>query len=394
MRHPIPGGTMTETLQLPNDGAFLGRVRVPGTPQPLVVTVRNGELFDITAKDAPTVRDVCEMEDPAGYASAADGRSLGSVGEIAANGFEASRDTDRPYLLSPVDLQAVKASGVTFVVSLLERVIEEQARGNPEKADAIRADIATLIGHDLSRLKPGSPEAMEIKRKLIERGAWSQYLEVGIGPDAEIFTKCQPMASVGYGADVGLHPVSTWNNPEPEIAVIAASTGRIVGAALGNDVNLRDVEGRSALLLGKAKDNNASAALGPFIRLFDQTFSLDDVKRAKVSLRVEGEDGFLLEGSSSMSEISRSPEDLVAAAMGRHHQYPDGMALYLGTMFVPSKDRGEKGKGFTHKGGDMVTIATEKLGSLTNRVRLSTECPPWTYGASHLMRDLARAGLI
>ena len=235
---------------------------------------------------------------------------------------------------------------------------------------------------------------MACKQKLISRGAWSQYLEVGIGPDAEIFTKCQPMASVGFGADVGLHPVSTWNNPEPEIAVIASSSGRIVGAALGNDVNLRDVEGRSALLLGKAKDNNASAALGPFIRLFDETFSLADVKKAKVHLKVEGEDGFLLEGASSMAEISRSPEELVAAAMGPHHQYPDGMALYLGTMFVPSKDRGEAGKGFTHRSGDVVTISTEKLGALVNRVRLSTECPPWTYGASSLMRDLAKAGLI
>ncbi|MDF2389388.1 fumarylacetoacetate hydrolase family protein, partial [Nostoc ellipsosporum NOK] len=246
----------------------------------------------------------------------------------------------------------------------------------------------------LSKLKPGSPEAMEIKAKLISRGAWSQYLEVGIGPDAEIFTKCQPMASVGFGADVGLHPVSTWNNPEPEIAMIAASSGNIVGATIGNDVNLRDVEGRSALLLGKARDNNASASLGPFIRLFDDTFSIGDVKQAVVRLKVEGEDGFSLEGASSMAEISRSPEELVAAAMGPHHQYPDGLALYLGTMFVPSKDRGEKGKGFTHKVGDIVTISSEKFGSLVNRVRLSPDCPHWTYGASHLMRDLARAGLL
>ena len=390
----MTGETMTDLLQLPGEGVFVGRVRAPGTAHPLVVTVRGGDAVDITSKTAPLVRDICEMDDPAGYAKSATGRTIGPVGQIAQNSFQASRDEAKPYFLSPVDLQAVKASGVTFVVSLLERVIEEQARGNPEKADAIRADIATLIGHDLSKLKPGSPEAMEIKRKLIERGAWSQYLEVGIGPDAEIFTKCQPMASVGFGADVGLHPVSTWNNPEPEIAVIAASSGKIVGAALGNDVNLRDVEGRSALLLGKAKDNNASAALGPFIRLFDATFSIADVKSAKVRLKVEGEDGFLLEGASSMAEISRSPEELVASAMGRHHQYPDGMALYLGTMFVPSKDRGEKGKGFTHHGGDIVTIATEKLGALTNRVRLSTECAPWTYGTSRLMRDLAGVGLI
>ncbi|CAN7657670.1 fumarylacetoacetate hydrolase family protein [Mesorhizobium sp. LjRoot246] len=386
---------MTNMTVLPDDdGVFLGRARSSAAPHPLVVTVRDGTVFDITSRAAPTVRDICEMPDPAGHVLSAKGRPIGSLDDIAANSFETRRDPAKPYLLSPVDLQAVKASGVTFVVSLLERVIEEQARGSAEKADAIRADIAGLIGHDLSKLKPGSPEAMEIKAKLISRGAWSQYLEVGIGPDAEIFTKCQPMASVGFGADVGLHPVSTWNNPEPEIAMIAASSGRIVGATIGNDVNLRDVEGRSALLLGKAKDNNASASLGPFIRLFDDTFSIDDVKRAVVRLKVEGEDGFSLEGASSMAEISRSPEELVAAAMGPHHQYPDGLALYLGTMFVPSKDRGEKGKGFTHKVGDIVTISSEKFGALVNRVRLSPDCPHWTYGASHLMRELAKADLI
>jgi fumarylacetoacetate (FAA) hydrolase family protein len=385
---------MTNMTFLPDDGVFLGRARSPAAPYPLVVTVRDGTLFDITSSAAPTVRDICEMADPAGHVRSAKGKPIGSLDDIAANSFQARRDPAKPYLLSPVDLQAVKASGVTFVVSLLERVIEEQARGSAEKADAIRADIAGLIGHDLSKLQPGSPEAMEIKAKLIARGAWSQYLEVGIGPDAEIFTKCQPMASVGFGADVGLHPVSTWNNPEPEIAMIAASSGRIVGATIGNDVNLRDVEGRSALLLGKAKDNNASASLGPFVRLFDDTFSIDDVKQAVVRLKVEGDDGFSLEGASSMAEISRSPEELVAAAMGPHHQYPDGLALYLGTMFVPSKDRGEKGKGFTHKVGDIVTISSEKFGALVNRVRLSPDCPHWTYGASHLMRDLAKADLI
>lgn len=385
---------MADATNLPQDGVFLGRARSPHKPHPLVVTVRGGDIVDITTRLAPTVRDVCELDDPAAHAAAAKGETIGSVEEIAANSLPAGRDPARPFLLSPVDLQAVKASGVTFVVSLLERVIEEQARGAPERAEAIRADIAGLIGHDLSKLKPGSPEAMEIKAKLLARGAWSQYLEVGIGPDAEIFTKCQPTASVGFGADVGLHPVSSWNNPEPEIAVVASSKGRIVGATLGNDVNLRDVEGRSALLLGKAKDNNASAALGPFIRMFEAGFALADVKKARVGLSVEGEDGFRLEGASSMAEISRSPEELVAAAMGPHHQYPDGMALYLGTMFVPSKDRGEKGKGFTHKVGDLVTISTEKLGRLTNRVRLAPDCPQWTYGASHLMRDLARAGLV
>ncbi|HEV7255273.1 MAG TPA: fumarylacetoacetate hydrolase family protein [Mesorhizobium sp.] len=385
---------MLRSPSLPASGHYIGRATSPHAAHPLVVTVRDGEVWDITSREAPTVRDMCEMEDPAAYVRQAGGKPLGMVEELAENSFGDRRDPEKPFFLSPVDLQAVKAAGVTFAASLIERVIEERARGDAAEADALRAEINALIGPDLSRLKPGSPEAMSLKETLIARKMWSQYLEVGIGPDAEIFTKCQPLASVGFGADVGLHPVSDWNNPEPEIAVIAASNGGIIGATLGNDVNLRDVEGRSALLLGKAKDNNASASLGPMIRLFDESFSLDDVKSAEVSLTVEGEDGFSLQGASSMRLISRSPEELVAAAVGPHHQYPDGLVLYLGTMFVPAKDRNEKGGGFTHREGDIVTIETPALGRLVNRVRRAPDCPPWTYGARALMADLSRAGLI
>jgi len=385
---------MLRSPSLPAQGAYLGRVASPRAAHPLVITLRDGGVFDITSREAPTARDICEMEDPAAYVRQAQGRPLGAIEELAQNSFGDRRDGQKPFLLSPVDLQAVKAAGVTFAASLVERVIEERARGDAAEADALREEISALIGPDLSRLKPGSPEAMALKETLIARKMWSQYLEVGIGPDAEIFTKCQPLASVGFGADVGLHPSSDWNNPEPEVAVVASSAGRIVGATLGNDVNLRDVEGRSALLLGKAKDNNASASLGPLIRLFDESFGLEDVKNAEVSLTVEGEDGFSLEGASSMRLISRSPEDLVAAAVGPHHQYPDGLVLYLGTMFVPAQDRNEKGRGFTHREGDLVAIETPALGRLVNRVRRSPDCPPWTYGARALMRDLAGAGLI
>jgi fumarylacetoacetate (FAA) hydrolase family protein len=379
---------------LPEGGLLLGRARVPGFACPRIVTVRDGQVVDITAKAAPTVRDICEMPDPAAYVAGAKGNAIGSVDALLANSWAGHMSDSAPSLLSPIDLQSVKAAGVTFVVSLLERVIEEQARGDKAKADALRVDILGLIGTDLSELVPGSETAMKVKQTLISRGVWSQYLEVGIGPDPEIFTKCQPMSSVGFGADVGVLASSEWNNPEPEVAMVVASSGKIVGAVLGNDVNLRDVEGRSALLLGKAKDNNASASLGPFLRLFDASFSIEDVKQSEISLKVTGEDGFVLEGHSSMSQISRTPESIVAAATGRHHQYPDGFVIYLGTMFAPVKDRGGVGKGFTHKPNDIVTISTPKLGSLSNRVRLSTECPPWTYGASHLMRDLSAAGLL
>eukprot|EP01035_Chromulina_nebulosa_P034019 gene34019-45591_t len=388
LMHRGEKGTDMSAMILPSDGLLLGRARVPGFVHPRVITVRDGEVFDITGPGFAMTRDICELADPAGAVKTAPGTSLGSVDAVLANSWADHISDTAPSLLSPIDLQAVKAAGVTFVVSLLERVIEEQARGDKARADLLRTDILGLIGTDLSQLVPGSETAMKVKATLIARGVWSQYLEVGIGPDAEIFTKSQPMSTVGFGADVGILPISEWNNPEPEVALVVASDGRIVGATLGNDVNLRDVEGRSALLLGKAKDNNASASLGPFIRLFDQSFSLDDVKSAEIGLKVTGEDGFVLEGHSSMSQISRTPESLVAAAIGRHHQYPDGFVIYLGTMFAPVKDRGGVGKGFTHKPNDIVTISTPKLGSLSNRVRLSTECPPWTYGASHLMRDL------
>lgn len=376
------------------DGTLLGRARVPGHVYPRIVTVRNDELVDITTKGFATVRDIAESGRAAEHVRTAAGQSLGSVNAVLANSIAGHTDAGLPSLLSPIDLQAIKASGVTFVVSLLERVIEEQARGDKFRADSLRGEILELIGTDLSALVPGSETAMKVKAALIEKGVWSQYLEVGIGPDAEIFTKSQPMSSVGYGAEVGLHPVSSWNNPEPEVALVVTSKGEIIGATLGNDVNLRDVEGRSALLLGKAKDNNASASLGPFIRLFDGDFSLETVKRSELALLVKGEDGFVLEGHSSMSQISRTPESLVAATIGAHHQYPDGLVLYLGTMFAPVKDRDGVGKGFTHKLGDVVSISTSELGTLSNRVNLSTKCPPWTYGTSNLLRDLAKADLL
>jgi fumarylacetoacetate (FAA) hydrolase family protein len=379
---------------VPNEGVLLGRARVPGFDHPRIVTVRGDDVVDITAKAAPTSRDVAELSDPAGYVASAPGKAIGSLHLLLANSWVGKTNLNEPSLLSPIDLQAVKAAGVTFVVSLLERVIEEQARGDKAKSDSLRKDILGLIGTDLSQLVPGSPAAMEVKKTLIARGVWSQYLEVGIGPDAEIFTKCQPMASVGYGADVGILPISEWNNPEPELVMVVSSAGKIVGATLGNDVNLRDVEGRSALLLGKAKDNNASASLGPFIRLFDGAFTIETVKQADIALSVTGEDGFELTGVSNLSQISRSPESLVSASIGRHHQYPDGFVLYTGTMFAPVKDRGGAGKGFTHKTGDVVSISTPSLGTLSNTVRLATEAAPWTYGTSHLLRDLAKADLL
>ena len=366
--------------RLDPSGLWLGRVDIAGVG-PSVVTMRDGQLVDITSRAAPTVRDILERDDAADYVRDAPGEPLGPP------------DGGHAWL-APCDFQAVKACGVTFAGSMVERVIEERAAGDPDKARAIRNRIGARIGDSLSNIVPGSDEAAKVKEALIGEGLWSQYLEVGIGPDAEVFSKAQVLSSVGFGADVGLHPVSTWNNPEPEVVLAVNSRGEIRGATLGNDVNLRDVEGRSALLLGKAKDNNASCAIGPMIRLFDGRFTLDDVRGAELTLTVAGDDGFVLDGHSSMNQISRDPADLVRQTIGRHHQYPDGFMLFLGTLFAPTQDRDTPGGGFTHKRGDVVTIANDELGQLTNIVRLSTECPEWTFGATALMRNLAARGLL
>lgn len=367
------------------DGLFLGRVDIGRGPIPTLV--RGGRLIDVSER-VPTVSEAARLPD----LGRIQGRDLGDLEEIVlgARGDESAGGV----VLSPVDLQCIKASGVTFAVSAVERVIEERARGDLNQAQAIRQTLAQRVGADLSTVRPGSDQAMALKAALIADDLWSQYLEVAIGKDAEIFTKAPILSSVGWGDQVGVRPDSAWNNPEPEVAILCDPTGRAVGATLGNDVNLRDIEGRSALLLGKAKDNNASAALGPFVRLFDDDFTMDDVRRATVSLTVRGQDGFVLEGRSSMGLISRDPLDLVGQTLNANHQYPDGFVLYLGTMFAPVEDRDAPGRGFTHKIGDEVTVTSERLGTLRNRVTTTDKAAPWTFGVADLMYSLAARGLL
>jgi fumarylacetoacetate (FAA) hydrolase family protein len=375
------------------DGVLVGRAWVPGhLAGPSVVALRDGGVYDISAS-APTMSDLCNDVDPVAVASSK-GTPVGSIADVLANSDEETRDVGAPSFLTPVDLAAVKASGVTFASSLLERVIEEQARGDKSAADEIRDRIVELIGDDLSQIVPGSDAAMALREHFIAEGAWSQYLEVGIGPDAEIFTKASPMSAVGTGANVGIRRDSSWNNPEPELVMVVSSSGSIVGASLGNDVNLRDFEGRSALLLGKAKDNNAAAAIGPFIRLLDDTLTLDHLRNMTIEMDMEGVDGFSLSGTSLMSLISRDPEDLVAATINRQHQYPDGLVLYVGTMFAPTQDRDRPGEGFTHNVGDVVSVSSDSLGTLVNTVNYCDVVAPWTFGTSDLMRNLAARGLL
>ncbi len=388
---------LTIARSLPEDAfraELIGRVWSPEAEGPVLVRVQGDSLHDLSSI-AATCSQLLNLEDPVN-AIRSHGLlpRLASLADVLDNSALNGRDESAPWLLAPCDLQAIKASGVTFAASLLERVIEEQARGDPGRADGLRASMLAVVGNTLLDVQPGSAKALGLKEMLIEMGVWSQYLEVGIGPDPEIFTKCPPMAAVGSGSEVGIHPRSEWNNPEPEIVLAVNRKGRVAGAVLGNDVNLRDFEGRSALLLGKAKDNNASCAIGAFIRLFDEHFGIDDVRKCDVALEIHGPDGFTFTGRSSMSQISREPLDLVAHAIGPHHQYPDGLMLFLGTMFAPTVDRLAPGKGFTHMIGDVVTVATPTLGALVNRVNHTDKVAPWTFGVGALMTNLARRGLI
>lgn len=371
------------------DALLVGRIwsKVIGGPCP--VLCRDGEIYDLTAL-SPTMSGLLEL-DGLPELLAGEHPYLGPLDAFLNLGDGVGR---HGKLLAPCDLQAIKAAGVTFAGSMIERVIEERAKGDPARAEAIRAELAGILGGSLRGITPGSEAAAAVKAKLQAAGMWSQYLEVGIGPDAEVFTKAPPMAAVGCGAEIGVHAKSAWNNPEPEVVLAVNSQGRILGATLGNDVNLRDVEGRSALLLGKAKDNNASAAIGPFIRLFDGSFDLATVKTLRVGLEIKGEDGFLLQDHSDMGQISRPPEDIAAQTLNRSHQYPDGFVLYLGTMFAPTKDRDAPGQGFTHHRGDRVTIASAPLGKLVNTVRACDEIEPWTFGTRALMENLAKRGVL
>jgi len=380
--------TARQILPLDADAALLvGRVWDPESGGPRVVSVRGEAVFDHTPEVA-TVSELMDLEDPSQLLASTRTAPKWELAELV--NASLAQDGERAHLLSPIDLQVVKACGVTFVDSMIERVIEERCSGDFQQAAAVRESVLGVLGADIASVQPGSAQARQVKEVLTAQGMWSQYLEVGLGPDPEVFTKAPVLASVGFGARIGIPSFSSWNNPEPELVLVVDSRGRVRGATLGNDVNLRDVEGRSALLLGMAKDNNASCAIGPFIRLFHGGFNLENLRNEDITLTVQGTDGYRLEGQNSLARISRPFEELVGAAFGKHHQYPDGFALFTGTLFAPTQDREVEGMGFTHKPGDTVTISSSCLGSLVNTTGTTEDLPPWTFGIRDLANYLSR----
>ncbi len=386
--------TLPDLLPADPDALLVGRVWSHAQGGPCPVLVEAGQVRDLTGL-SPTFAGLLELPSLPDRLARPEGfPALGGLAAFLGEDGGGKDGGAAGRLLAPCDLQPVKAAGVTFADSMLERMIEERAKGDPAAALAIRARLEPVVGANLRDLRAGSPEAARVKQVLQGLDLWSQYLEVGIGPDAEVFTKASPMATVGSGAAVGIHPGSEWNNPEPEVVLAVSSRGEIVGATLGNDVNLRDFEGRSALLLGKAKDNNASCAIGPFLRLFDGRFTLQTVERLVVSLSVRGRDGFEMGGESRMDAISRAPAELVAQTIGPNHQYPDGFMLFLGTMFAPTRDRRGAGLGFTHELGDVVRISAPELGTLTNRVERCDRVAPWEFGVLALIANLRGRGVL
>ncbi|SEB54649.1 Fumarylacetoacetate (FAA) hydrolase family protein [Paramicrobacterium humi] len=386
MNRQRTGNAPASSQVLPADAAaalLVGRVWDAATGGPRPVRVDGEDVYDLFPV-APTVAALLERPDPVADLLAVTGSPRWQLSELLAATF--AEDQHRSQLLTPVDLQVVKACGVTFVDSMIERVIEERCAGDPTRAASIRQSLTTVLSAEIGDIEPGTVEADRVKHVLLKEGLWSQYLEVGLGPDPEVFTKAPVLASVGTGARIGVASFSDWNNPEPELVLIADSRGQARGCTLGNDVNLRDVEGRSALLLGMAKDNNASSAIGPFIRLFHDSFALEDAREERLQLRVTGAaDGYELVGENNVARLSRSFERLLSATHGDHHQYPDGFALYTGTLFAPVQDRGAPGEGFTHRLGDQVNISSEHLGALINEVGAAEQLPRWEFGIRSLM---------
>ncbi len=379
------------------EGVFVGRIWVPEQKGPSPVAIIAGDIYDfskLTATSSQLLNQAHPLDFILKFYRSKWVDCLGPLEDVMMNCHPDLRNLARPLLLSPCDLQAIRACGVTFVSSMLERVIDEFARGRSSKAGDLRGSIMEEVGETLSTIRPGSLSSERLKDSLIKRGLWSQYLEVGIGPFAEVFNKAQPMASVGTGSEIGIRSDSRWNNPEPELVLVLNRAGTIIGTTIGNDVNLRDFEGRSALLLGKAKDNNASCSIGPLIRLLDESYTISDAYRTKLEITVHGQDRYDLSGTSDFAQISRDPAELVRQAINRTNQYPDGILLFLGTQFAPTSDRNEIGKGFTHKVGDIVSISCQKLGTLTNRVNLCEKIAPWTFGVGDLMSNLSKRGLI
>jgi len=384
---------LTAAQVLPSDGyagTLVGRALFPGVfPGPCVVAIREDGVHNISGT-VPTMAQLLNAPNPLATLQRALRNCvyLGPLESLLENSTPSTHDPLKPYLLTPIDLQAVKAVGLTFVNGLLQRFADDNGGA------ATVAKMEKAAGVALGKILPGSEEAARLRTALMEDGLWNDTLEVGFGPDVELFTKAQPLSAVGTGAEIAVLPTSKQTFAEPEVVLMLNADGKICGATLGCDMTARDVEARSLLLLGRAKDQNATCAVGPFIRLFDQTFSLPNVQGMNLTYAFEGADDAVFTDTGSMDQIGRGLITLARQVVNEHHGYPDGVALFTGCMFKAPSSRGASDTPFTHQVGDVVIIKASPLGTLINRVNTTDKVRPWSFGMSDLMANLANRQLL
>lgn len=189
-----------------------------------------------------------------------------------------------------------------------------------------------------------------------DAGGGDFYARVYEPERPEVFFKANPHRVVGHKEKVRIRKDSTWDVPEPELTLVVSSSGKIVGYTIGNDMSSRSIEGENPLYLPQAKTYDACAAIGPCIYITEEPLNRNTIIRLEINRNSET----IFEGSIALSQMKRSPEELVSFVY-RECSFPHGCLIMTGTGIVPEHD-------FTLKSGDEIKIAIEGIGTLVNEV--------------------------